>query len=441
MIKLLSRINDLKSQLDELSPMSEVDMKRLWEKFRLLWNYNSNHIEGNTMTYGQTILLLKLGSEFRAENSPLKDVLEMKAHDLAVHLIQSCADDDNFELSEKFIKELNETILVEEYVKDAITSQGLPTTKTIIPGKYKKLPNHVLLPSGEVFNYAEPGDVIAEMDSLINWYRKENNYPVVVAAALHYKFICIHPFDDGNGRTARLIMNYHLMKNGFPPVIINSADKSNYFYALRQADNGNLNAFVEYIAKQLEYSLELALKAAKGEEIDEPGDIDKKLSIIKKRIDSISKNAPLRDPVRVKQLLVNDIFPAFVKYTESLKRFENIFKHYKAYLSSDISIDGKLNLLQRQELFVKTLGTINPISRVIQGFKYNGIKDTAISLGIDFVIHILFNEDHYYFENTLTKKIIRNNYNIDISSEMIDADISATEKIIIQRIEEAIKQT
>jgi len=439
MKELVGSINALKSRLDELCPLSEHDENRLWQKLRLLWNYNSNHIEGNTLTYSQTALLFKLGNEFRPENSPLKDVLEMKAHDVAVHLIKSNANDLNFKLSEKFIRELNEMILVEEYVKEAVTLDGQKTSKTIKPGKYKQLPNHVRLPSGEIFNYAESGDVTADMQSLMEWYRKDDGHPVIKAVALHYKFIIIHPFDDGNGRTARLLMNYHLMKEGYPPIIINSDDKTNYLYALRQADSGDLDSFVEYIAQQLELSLELAIKAAKGEEIDEPEDIDKKLSLIKQKIDSISKNAPLKTVDRMKALLNNDIFPAFEKYVDRFKRFDDVMNSSQTYLSCDITFDSKLDLVQRQELIVRSIDSNNPISRVLQLFKYYGIKKTAIQFVMEFNILIAFNDDHYYFENTLTKKNFRNNYNINLSTEEIESDILNTEKIILQKIEEAVQ--
>ncbi len=439
MEKLIGNINYLKTQLDSLSPMSEQDESRLWQKFRLLWNYNSNHIEGNTLTYGQTVLLFKLGNEFRPENSPLKDVLEMKAHDVAVHLIKSYAVDSNFKLSEKFIRELNETILVEAYHKEAKTSDGQKTFKKIIPGQYKELPNHVLLPNGDIFRYTEPGDVTAEMQSLMEWYRSDDGLPIIKAAALHYKFITIHPFDDGNGRTARLLMNYHLMREGYPPIIITSEDKANYYYALRQADGGDIDAFIKYIAEQLVTSLTLAIKAANGEEIEEPEDIDRRLSILKKQINSISNDAPLRESSRVKELLAQEIFPIFEKYVECLKRFEDVLEHSEKYLSSDIAIDGKLSIDQRKILFLKSLDGNEPISRVIQGFNYSGIRNTAIKFNSKWNVEFNFNEDHYLFSNTLTNKSITVKYNRSIPQNEIDSDIKETERLILQKIEAALK--
>ncbi len=439
MEKLIGNINYLKTQLDSLSPMSEQDESRLWQKFRLLWNYNSNHIEGNTLTYGQTVLLFKLGNEFRPENSPLKDVLEMKAHDVAVHLIKSYAVDSNFKLSEKFIRELNETILVEAYHKEAKTSDGQKTFKKIIPGQYKELPNHVLLPNGDIFRYTEPGDVTAEMQSLMEWYRSDDGLPIIKAAALHYKFITIHPFDDGNGRTARLLMNYHLMREGYPPIIITSEDKANYYYALRQADSGDIDAFIKYIAEQLVTSLTLAIKAAKGEEIEEPEDIDRRLSILKKQINSISKDAPLRESSRVKEILAQEVFPIFEKYVESLKRFEDVVTQSLVFVTANIPFDDRLDDIGRWQFFIDSIDSEISPSEVSQFFKLNGIAKTALPFNLEFVVTVLLRNDEYLFENTLTKKAISVKYNRSILQNEIDSDIKETERLILQKIEAALK--
>ena len=226
MNELLIKIDDLKLDLDGLRPMKDENQSRLWEKLRLEWNYNSNHIEGNTMTYGDTELLLRLGDDFRAQNNTLKEVNEMRAHDTAIFILRDWAKENDRKLTEKDIRDLNKLILVKDFYADAQTTSGNPARRKIKVGQYKEFPNHVRLKSGEVFRYAEPNEVPAKMHELVDWYNQnQDEHPLILAAFLHYEFVLIHPFDDGNGRVSRLLMNYHLMKNNYPPLIIKSRDK------------------------------------------------------------------------------------------------------------------------------------------------------------------------------------------------------------------------
>lgn len=278
----IGAINSLKTELEKLIPISEVNNKKLKKKFRLEFNYNSNHLEGNTLTYGQTQLLLLFDKS--SGDVPVSDIEEMKAHDAALTLIEEMAKEKDRPLTEQFIKELNKMILVKPFWKDAINFDGTPTRKKIEIGQYKTLPNSVRLRNGEIHEYASPEETPAKMGDLISWYHDnlDTMHPVQLAAEFHYKFVCIHPFDDGNGRVARLIMNYILLKNDYPPVIIKAADKESYLTALQKADTGNVPALIEYIEKQMIWSLELSIRAARNEEIEEFGDIEKEIEILKR---------------------------------------------------------------------------------------------------------------------------------------------------------------
>jgi len=220
----------LKSDLDTLRPISKEDELRIMQKFRLDWNYHSNHIEGNSLTYGETKALILFG--ITAQGKPLKDHFEMSGHDEAVKWILDIIKEER-PLTENFIRELHKLILKEPYEVDAITPDGNPTKKRIEIGQYKSIPNHVKTKTGEIFRFASPEETPALMKDLLEWHRietsKESFNPVLIASEFHYKFIRIHPFDDGNGRTARILMNFILLQNGFPPVIIKTDDKINYF--------------------------------------------------------------------------------------------------------------------------------------------------------------------------------------------------------------------
>ncbi|PCI93133.1 MAG: cell filamentation protein Fic [Flavobacteriales bacterium] len=275
-------INRLKLELDQLIPFSQENQKKLQKKIRLEFNYNSNHLEGNTLTYGQTQLLLFFDKS--SGDVPVSDIEEMKAHDVAISQIIEMAKDNERPLSELFIKELNKTILVKSFWKDAISPNGTPTRKKIEIGQYKTSPNSVQLKNGEIHEYGSPEETPALIGDLLKWYKEKNKklHPVHLAAEFHYKFVCVHPFDDGNGRVARLLMNYILLKHNYPIVIIKSEDKENYLTALQKADTGDLLSLIEYVEKQSIDSLELNIKAGKGEDIDELGDIEKQIEILKR---------------------------------------------------------------------------------------------------------------------------------------------------------------
>ena len=277
-------IDQLSATYNSLLPMSPENQRRWDKKVRLEFNYNSNHIEGNTLTYGETELLLLFDETHGSR--PMRDYEEMKAHDVAFQKIKEWATDTETPLTEQDIKNLNQIILVQPFWKNAITPDGQPTRRQITVGNYKTQPNSVRLPNGELFEYTAPQEVPIQMQALMEWYRDEQTalHPVTLAAMFHYKFVCIHPFDDGNGRVSRLLMNYVLLAHKLPPVVIKSSDKQNYLHALHLADTGQYEAFIRYIAEQVVSSLEMAIKAAKGESIEEPDDLDKEIALVARQL-------------------------------------------------------------------------------------------------------------------------------------------------------------
>lgn len=335
---LFQKIDSLRDELSDLMPLKKEDEDRLWRKFRLEWNYNSNHLEGNTLTYGQTELLLIFDKT--TGDHYMREYEEMKAHDVAVKLIQDYARDQSRELTEADIREFDKIILVRPYWGYAITSDGQPTRKLIQPGEYKKEPNSVRLANGEVFNYTSPEDTPIKMSELIHFFRDSSknkvNHPLLIAGQLHYDFVRIHPFDDSNGRTSRLLMNYVLLKNGYPPVIIRSADKKNYLAALNKADVGLLNDFIYYIGEHLVWSLNVNIRAAKGENIEDEDDIDKELEILKRERGEDMKKAIPKSIEALSDLLTNSFLPLIEQLLNRHKKLSDFFltNHFNVFVEN-----------------------------------------------------------------------------------------------------------
>lgn len=290
-MKNIEQSIQLKQELDTLRPLKKADELRIMQKFRLDWNYHSNNLEGNTLTYGETKALILFG--ITAQGKPLKDHFEITGHDEAIKWLIEIVEEKR-PITENFIRELHQLILKESYEVDAITPEGHPTKKTVNVGVYKKTPNHVKTKTGEIFRFATPEETPAMMMDLLGWYdlkiKEQTVNPILLAAEFHYKYIRIHPFDDGNGRTARILMNFILMQFGYPPVIIKTEDKENYFSALRQADAGILEPFLEYIAQNLNHSLEIMIKGAKGESIEEPDDLEKEIALLGQKLKTVGNH-------------------------------------------------------------------------------------------------------------------------------------------------------
>ena len=311
---------DLKEELDNYRPLDAEVESRIMQKFKLDWNYHSNNIEGNALTYGETKALILHG--ITAQGKSLKDHFEITGHNEAIEWILDVVKGER-PLTESFIRQFHKILLKEPYEADAITPDGRPTKKMIQVGEYKSSPNHVKTKTGEIFYFASVEETPALMKELIDWYRskKDELNPIILASEFHYRFIRIHPFDDGNGRVARLIMNFILIDNDYPPVIIKTEDKENYFSVLRQADSGAIEPFLTYIAENLVASLKLMISGAKGEDIYDAKDALKEFRLLQTEISSkasFNKKDEEKRSELINKYVSNTVFPILERINKSL---------------------------------------------------------------------------------------------------------------------------
>jgi Fic family protein len=430
----IERINSLVAELQSLAVISEDNQRKLDKKFRLEFSYNSNHIEGNTLTYGETELLLIFDKTEGVHE--MREYEEMKAHDVAYQLLQDWANDAEHPLTETYIKQLNEIILVKPFWKEAQTPDGQSTRRLISVGEYKKNPNSVRLQNGEMFYYTSPTDTPIKMGELLDWYHKavekKELHPIVLAALLHYKFVLIHPFDDGNGRISRLLMNYVLLKNNLPPVIIKTADKKGYLNALNQADVGNIDAFVKYVGEQLIWSLEIVVKATKGESIDEVGDFEKKLELYKKEIGSDYFENIQYNAFNSKSIIEKNIVPFLELWEMKFEKFDAIFysKNYVLTINENTFSGNKLvELLEKNyKIFY---GENNVSKQLIQKMTFqvnlNNLKSPHIESSFNGgQIEIIFSDFFYKINNICCNKVLtkpNSSTMTEIEKETIVSDI------------------
>ena len=222
----------------DLQPLSEKDRDRLSRRFTVDFNYNSNHIEGNTLTYGQTEILLLFGKVIG--EADVRDVQEMTASNVGLKMMREEAAVKEVPLTQNFIRTLHKTLLKEDYTVHRELPGGVQTSYVIHAGQYKTRPNSVITRYGDRFEYASPEETPGLMTDLVDWYNKAEQEgklsPVELAALFHYRYIRIHPFEDGNGRIARLMVNFILSRHDYPMIVVRSSKKSEYLEALHQTD-------------------------------------------------------------------------------------------------------------------------------------------------------------------------------------------------------------
>jgi Fic family protein len=252
---LLKSIEGKKRELDSLRPFSAEIVRKLEEQFIVEWTYNSNAIEGNTLTLKETELVINRGLTIGKKS--LSEHFEAINHKEGIQYLYDFVKKKK-ELSEDTILALHKIIL--KNIDD--TEAGhYRTSNVMITGAVHIPPSAVKIKklTGEFFE----------------WYYKNKKKMSVaeLAAWVHYKIVHIHPFIDGNGRTARLLMNLILIQNGYPPAVILNVDRQKYYRALKDADKEKYNGFMNFIGRSIERSLLIYLNAlkSKGDKKDKYG--------------------------------------------------------------------------------------------------------------------------------------------------------------------------
>ncbi len=237
---LLLQIDRKKKELDNKRPLTDGEISRLNEEFIIEYTYNSNAIEGNTLTLRETDLVLR---GLTIDQKPLKDHLEAVGHKEAFDFVSELVK-NNVPISESVIKQIHYLVLADK--KDD-------------RGVYRKIPVRIM---GAKHEPVQPYLIEPRMKQLLQDFNESAEHIVTKLARFHIEFESIHPFIDGNGRTGRLLVNFELMKVGFPPIDIKFSDRIAYYnafdeYHVKHNLSAMENLFAGYINSRLDMYLEI----------------------------------------------------------------------------------------------------------------------------------------------------------------------------------------
>lgn len=237
------RLYQKKQHLQSSRPLPAIALNKIKESLSIEWTYNSNSIEGNTMSLRETQMVLQEGITVKGKS--LREHFETHNHDKAIDYLYSIIE-DNYKLRSIDILSLHGLVLrsIEDDFAGRIRNGGVRITgANFTPPNANKV-----------------ADLLDELIDFINTNPLQLN-DIELATIFHHKLLWIHPFFDGNGRTVRLSMNLLLMRNGFPPAIILKNDRKKYYEALNQTNNGNYQKLTLLMCQSLERTLNIYINA------------------------------------------------------------------------------------------------------------------------------------------------------------------------------------
>ena len=237
---ILTQIERKKAELDGRRPLTEGEIERLNEEFTVEYTYNSNAIEGNTLTLRETDLVLR---GLTIDQKPLKDHMEAVGHKEAFDYVRELVK-ENAPLTESVIKQIHYLVLADK--KDD-------------RGVYRRMPVRIM---GAHHEPVQPYLIGPKMEQLLLDYAASEAHIVTKLARFHIEFEGIHPFIDGNGRTGRLLVNLELMKAGYPPIDIKFTDRVAYYdafeaYHVKHDLSAMEGLFARYINARLDTYLKI----------------------------------------------------------------------------------------------------------------------------------------------------------------------------------------
>ncbi|MDB4900739.1 MAG: hypothetical protein JWQ63_20 [Mucilaginibacter sp.] len=448
----LQQIDNLQANILEQGPIPIELLNKINYKLRLEWNFTSNSMEGNTLTKRETRTVMV--GVIDINDKPIKDVIEIRNHDKVISTIMKIGKGE-LNVSEARIKEIHKGIMYEE-----------DPEKLKYIGQWKNTDNYMINFQGERYDFVPHTEVKERMHELINWLNTEKEkinqkkknaaHPVLLALKFHLDYLTIHPFYDGNGRTARILSNLILISYGFPPLYIKENEKEKYYQYLTdiQSYGGEPDLFYNFMANLLLRSLSLISDTLAGNEIEEEEDVDKDIALFKLSLDKSLERKETRNWVNISKVIKDSGVPLFQKFINKLSQFDELFQSHEYRIIFNTDKSKGYNLESRSGGYMLSASNF-PETLLTWLNKPNDINGNVISFGMEYFfkaykfsrpfnlpvfIHFSF-EEYLYSINFMIISGHQEHYNIEKNYDQLmdDDDINNIVKEVAKRALEIIK--
>ncbi len=434
--KLLYKIENNQELISSFGHLDKKILKKINYKLRLEWNYNSNHIEGGTLTKGETRSVMIGNIDIHQKS--IKDVIEMKGHDEVVLEVMKIGKGE-VRISEKRIKDIHRSIIFEE---DEVKKSQI--------GIWKTIENEIINYKNEKYNFPIPEEIPELIHKLLNktnadinkiFYKKKNAlHPVIIAANFHIDFVSIHPFFDGNGRIARVLTNLILITCGFPVIVIKSELLDLYHKLLGdiQCYGSDRVLFQCFVAERVLETQYLILDALKGKNIDEMSDWEKKLEMLKVDIASNEEVKITKNEEVVKEVFEQTIFPFIEKLLHKVEKFNDLFAERVIWFGNNHKLQSFESLIEIKERFNsdnKFYSDQTVLKLEWDGFKKAGINTFTVYIAFYWVFEEY--KYHCHIDNP-NEKQLEKLYHQKWENEEIEYLINLTGSKLMEFIEKAL---
>ncbi len=437
------QIDLLHEKITSHGKLSDEDRKKINYKFRLDWNYYSNSMEGNTLTMDETRSVMV--GNLTVGGKPIKDVLEMKGHDEVVKEILSIGKGEA-RISESRIRKIHSGIMHEE---DEFQKKKI--------GAWKTEPNYIYNYNKERFDFVLPEEVPERMHKLLNKTNaaidaferkmKDAPHPIDVALQFHLDYVLIHPFYDGNGRTARILTNLILISFGYPPfwVKTNERDIYNQYIGDIQCYGGNPDLFFDFCADKILRSQGLILNVLEGKDISEQNDLDKELALLKAQLSSDNVLSLSASSENICDAMEQNIIPLFILLEDKCSDLKEFFFDTNRVMNFEMEGGHSRRSLGAKESTWENMkqnwltNQVRAKNEKIKQFNYSyelkGFKKDISARSFWFNIDVYFNEYNYSIQTSNNRQQPPHfPYGKQISSEELQSIIFPIIKDVIEGI-------